>query len=145
VEPIALALAGLGCVPTEIMALAGKGDNRLTGCTMLTELGGGRARSDVACARLPFFSKTIHIELATSSLRNNNAGDLRTAEGGNSSTDTETDNDDTATVCTRVCTRVCTSGAATGDGSRLRELADAIRGLTDAERNTLRELLADSS
>jgi len=78
-------------------------------------------------------------------LRNNNAGDLRTAEGGNSSTDTETDNDDTATVCTRVCTGVCTSGAATGDGSRLRELADAIRGLTDAERNTLRELLADSS
>lgn len=40
VEPIALALAGLGSVPTEIMALAGKGDNRLTGCTMLTELGG---------------------------------------------------------------------------------------------------------
>ncbi|MDA1053800.1 MAG: hypothetical protein O3C40_25405 [Planctomycetota bacterium] len=36
---------------------------------------------------------------------------------------------------------VCTSEAAAGDAGRLRALAEAIRGLTAAERETLRELL----
>ncbi|MDA1053801.1 MAG: hypothetical protein O3C40_25410 [Planctomycetota bacterium] len=40
-----------------------------------------------------------------------------------------------------VCTRVCTSEAEAGDAGRLRALAEAIRGLTTAERETLRELL----
>jgi hypothetical protein len=76
-------------------------------------------------------------ERATGSLGSNNAGDLRTAEVGNSSTDTETDSNHNAAVCTSVCT----SNVDTVDAGGLRELAEVIRGLSPGERETLRRLL----
>ena len=79
-------------------------------------------------------------EPATSSLGSNDAGDLEAAEVGNPSTDTDLGQADAAAVCTRVCT----SEAEAGDAGQLRTLAEAIRGLTAAERETLRELLAES-
>ena len=41
------------------------------------------------------------------------------------------------------CTTACTSEAETRDAGWLQALAEAIRGLTAAERETLRELLTD--
>lgn len=77
------------------------------------------------------------VEPATGSLGSCDATDLNAAEVVNSSMDTETGDDDN----TPVCTSVCTSDATTDDAGRLRALADAIRGLTAGERETLRELL----
>ena len=50
---------------------------------------------------------------------------------------------DDTTDNSNACTTACTSEAETRDAGRLQALAEAIRGLTAAERETLRELLTD--
>jgi hypothetical protein len=50
---------------------------------------------------------------------------------------------DDTTGNSNACTTACTSEAESGDAGRLQALAEAIRGLTPGERETLRELLTD--